>query len=519
MISMKKYIFPITGRKIAVAIAALFIVIFGAWFFFIRSGDGGQETLVVKRGDFIQQVSVSGTVKATQDVDLGFAQSGRVSGAYVAVGDSVKAGALIAEIENGDLRASVAQKQAALEAAQATLASLEAGTRPEEIAVTQSEVASDESALALADQALVDAIRSAYTDGDDAIRNTVDAFISNPNSNTPQIPFLVTDQQYEIAVESGRVAVGATLSTWQSDMAQLTAGTATHVAPRTQTHIALVAAFMSTVNAALNHGITTQSTTQADINGWITDVGAARAALDGAASSLTTAQTARTAAAAALDKAKKNLALEQAGTARQDIDAEKAHVAGAQADLANARAQLRKTLVVTPFDGTVTKMDAKVGETVSPDMSKISMISGGIFQIECFVPEINVALVKVGDSAAVTLDAYGEALFDARVLLIDLAETVRDGVSTYRAILQFAERDPRIRSGMTANVRIMTEKKENVISIPQRVVTERDGKKFVLVKEGGVIIEKVVTTGSISSSGQIEILSGLGEGDVVMLSQ
>ena len=97
---------------------------------------------------------------------------------------------------------------------------------------------------------------------------------------------------------------------------------------------------------------------------------------------------------------------------------------------------------------------------------------------------------------------------------------MRDGVSTYRAILQFTDRDERIRSGMTANVRILTEKKENVISIPRRIVVERDGKKYVSVQTGeDEIVEKEVTTGSVSSSGAIEILTGLNEGDIVVLSQ
>ena len=259
---------------------------------------------------------------------------------------------------------------------------------------------------------------------------------------------------------------------------------------------------------------------QSDINGWVADIAAARTELDTAVAALTTAQTSRASAVSALDTDKKTLALQEAGSTSQDIEAQKAQVASAGAELASARAQLRKTLVTAPFDGVVTKMDATVGETVSPGVSAISMISSGIFQIECFVPEINVALVKSGDTADVTLDAYGETLFKARVASIDLAETVRDGVSTYRAILQFTDRDERIRSGMTANVRILTEKKENVISIPRRIVVERDGKKYVSVQTGeDEIVEKEVTTGSVSSSGAIEILTGLNEGDIVVLSQ
>src|SRR3989344_633773 len=231
---MKTYLFSMTGKNIAATIAALLIAGFGGWFFFFKSDTSGQATLVIVRSTFVQEVSVSGKVVAAQDVNLGFTQSGRIAGVYVDVGQHVAAGATLASIENGDLRAAVAQKQAALDSAQAKLAALKVGTRSEEIAVTQSEVASDEIALAQADQALADSIKSAYRVADDAVHNTLDAFLGNANSNTPQIAFLVSDLQYEITLESGRVTAGATLSMWQSDVMQLTPSAAVQEAMRAQ---------------------------------------------------------------------------------------------------------------------------------------------------------------------------------------------------------------------------------------------------------------------------------------------
>ena len=147
------------------------------------------------------------------------------------------------------------------------------------------------------------------------------------------------------------------------------------------------------------------------------------------------------------------------------------------------------------------------------------MISSGVFQIESFVPEVNIALIEVGDNAKVTLDAYGSGVVcEAAVASIDPAETIRDGVSTYKTILEFAEDDPRIRSGMTANVRIMTDEREGIISIPQGLVLERDGKKFVVVKAGEGVEEREITVGAVSSLGNIEIVNGLSEGDQVVLS-
>jgi HlyD family secretion protein len=148
----------------------------------------------------------------------------------------------------------------------------------------------------------------------------------------------------------------------------------------------------------------------------------------------------------------------------------------------------------------------------------VSVISANNFQVESYIPEINISFIKVGDPADTTLDAYGsEVIFPAKVVTIDPAETIKDGVSTYRVVLEFNANDDRIKSGMTGNTVITTAKKQNVISVPQGMVTIKDGKKTVSVKKGDSIVEVTVETGSVSSSGNIEILSGLADGDVVII--
>ena len=143
----------------------------------------------------------------------------------------------------------------------------------------------------------------------------------------------------------------------------------------------------------------------------------------------------------------------------------------------------------------------------------------GVFLIESYVPEVNIALIKIGDEAKVTLDAYGEnILFYAKVISIDPAETIRDGISTYKVQMQFKENDERIKSGMTANVSITIFNKPNVIVIPAGVIFEQDGKKFVQVKTDKGISDREVTLGDVSALGQVEVMSGLEDGETVLLN-
>jgi multidrug efflux pump subunit AcrA (membrane-fusion protein) len=76
--------------------------------------------------------------------------------------------------------------------------------------------------------------------------------------------------------------------------------------------------------------------------------------------------------------------------------------------------------------------------------------------------------------------------------------------------------DVRLKSGMTANVEITTEIKQGAILIPQESIIRKNGFSFVQVKVGKEIIEKQVTVGSVSSTGEIEILAGLVSGEMVV---
>ena len=501
--------------------AALVIVAAGvgiAWMY--QSGNGGEETFVVRAGGFLQQVSISGKVVAAQHVDLGFTQSGRISRVYVEVGQTVSANAILAEIENADVRAMLLQRQAMLEAEEARLRALEEGTREEELAVAEASVASAEVVLAQANQGVVDAIESAYAVADNAIRNKLDLLLTNPRSAYPKVSFLTSNSQTVITVETERVSVEAVLQRWQEEMLSLTPSSdLPRAIARTQEDLADISALLIAAAAALNGAIPNNSVSQSDINEYVSDVAAARSAVNSAISSLTTASTARANAVASQTTAGKNLALKRAGALQSGIDSQKAQIKAAEAGVADARATLQKTFLMTPFAGIITRVDAKAGKIVSPNTAEISMIGTGAYHIESFVPEVNLSLLKAGDEAMVTLDAYGSGVtFLARVVSIDPAETVRDGVSTYRTIIQFMEQDPRIRTGMTANVRITTEKRDNVLAVPQGVVVERDGRKYVRVREGEQTIEREITTGSVSSLGSVEVLSGLSEGDVIILS-
>ena len=482
--------------------AIVIVTLLAGWYFFLRPAPAAEQTLLLESKPFIQQVSVSGKVIAAKEVDLGFSESGRITLVYVSVGNYVSQGTTLAVVENGDQRATLLQKEAALENQQAKLAALKAGTRQEEIAVAQSSVTRDT-------QALIDELQDAYRAADGAVHNTLDQFISNPRTS-PSLTFSVVDSNLKTSVESKRLTAESALVAWSGAVFTLSSSAdLSQAASLAQSNLSAIASLLSDAGAAINRALTSTQIPQSTLDDYSAAVATARTNINASISAVTSAKS-------ALDASKKNLVLKAAGSTPQDISAQEAQVKSAAADVAAAQAQLSKTFISAPFSGIITVVDAKAGKIVSPNTPEISMISTGAFQIESYVPEINIALIAVRDKASVTLDAYGEKIFPASVVSIDPAETVRDGVSTYRAMLQFDAQNPLIKSGMTANVSITTDTKESALAVPQGLVVYRDGKMFVRVLVDKSTVEREVTLGGVSSLGEVEILSGLKEGDTII---
>jgi HlyD family secretion protein len=302
------------------------------------------------------------------------------------------------------------------------------------------------------------------------------------------------------------------LSVWALSVSTLSRTNADQVAQESQAHMAKVTSYLANVNAAINQGVPDTTVTASTLSSYGTTLASARTSANSASTELSTDR-------ATLVSAKATLALKEAGATAEAIRASEATVAAAQADVEQAISALVKTRVVAPFTGIVTRMDAKVGEIISPTESLIGMQSDGVFQVETYIPEVAITRIMVGNPATTTLDAYGSATtFGATVVSIDPAETIKDGVPAYKTMLTFKEADARVRSGMTANVIIETGLLKDAIVIPAGAVGIKGGKPYVSVVRDEEVEERFVMTGIAPSLGQVHILSGLVSGETILLS-
>lgn len=218
----------------------------------------------------------------------------------------------------------------------------------------------------------------------------------------------------------------------------------------------------------------------------------------------------------ALAAAQAELDLKESDPRSVDLAGLYAEINRAQANLDGANYSLRKTQIVAPVKGVVSKMEYDVGENIAAFTSMTEIITDAP-QIELDISETDIAKIELDDEAEITLDAYGDdIIFNAKVVFIEPAETEIAGVIYYKIKLVFTgEAEKEIKPGMTANVIITTDKKENVIGIPHRAIISKNGTKFVRVLKWGKIEEVEVQTG-LKGDSNTEITSGLKEGDEVV---
>jgi HlyD family secretion protein len=193
-----------------------------------------------------------------------------------------------------------------------------------------------------------------------------------------------------------------------------------------------------------------------------------------------------------------------------------ASVEQAAAGVAVAKANLQGTEIAAPISGTLTQQDAKIGQLASPGTPLVSIISNNGFEVDAGVSETDVGKLAVGDKVSMTLDAFPNETFTGGAFYIAPAQTDTNGVITYLTKISFDKADPRLKSGLTANVDIETKQDDNALVLPQYAILQTDSGTFVETLIGKTASTTPVTLGIQDENGNVEILSGVTLGEKVI---
>ncbi len=174
---------------------------------------------------------------------------------------------------------------------------------------------------------------------------------------------------------------------------------------------------------------------------------------------------------------KKISAETQAKSSRTKIDSATARMKSAQAGLNEANINLGYCTITSPIDGVVISKDVEVGQTVQASFQtpKLLTLAKDLrqMQITANVDEADIDKVKLGQGATFSIESYTNEVFEGKVKQVRSSSKSTQGVVTYGTIIRTENTSNKFKPGMTATVKIVTGKKDNVIRIPTRVLRFR----------------------------------------------
>ncbi len=224
-----------------------------------------------------------------------------------------------------------------------------------------------------------------------------------------------------------------------------------------------------------------------------------------------------------LDEQARDRAEAERDTTRAACEAARATAEEAKSRVAVARAVLERTILRAPFDGVVAELNAELGEVVIPSppgiptLPAVDLIEEGCLYVLAPIDEVDAQRVLPGLPARVSLDAFPDRTFAGTVRRV--APYVLDREKQARTLdveveIEEAGSIPNLVPGYSADVEILLERREDVLRVPAEAVT---GEGRVLLLRNGRLEERAIETG-ISNWRFVEVLSGLSEGDRIVLS-
>ncbi len=207
----------------------------------------------------------------------------------------------------------------------------------------------------------------------------------------------------------------------------------------------------------------------------------------------------------------KNLWDQKIGTEVQFLQAQ-ANLQSAQKAIAALQQQADMYRIKSPISGTIDQMDLKLGQAAMPGTTGIRIVNADNLKVKADVPETYVGSVAQGNNVKVLIPDANDSL----VTKVTFAAKVIDPVSRSFPIEVKLPVKKNIRPNMTAVLRIANYSKNNVITIPIKAIQNSEAGNYVYVSENGIAKRKKIQQGN-TSSGKTEIISGLADGDQVIV--
>ncbi len=369
---------------------------------------GTQESAVqymtakVERGNLRNTVSATGTLQAVTTVQVGSQASGTISALLVDFNSVVKKGQIVAQLDPSVAQAQVQQANANLEQARAGLVQARATVANSRAGV------SDAQARAL------------------AAKSTVQNQQAGVSSSEANLAVLKAQQDDALSLlkQQESLTKAGVISQREYDIANTAYKTAE--------------ARYNQAAAQLNQSVFSQQS----------------AAGAGIAQSQAQVQASQA----------------QVQQSQAQVQSAQAQVQQAEAALRLATVNLAHTTITSPIDGVVVSRDVNVGQTVAASLSAPTLftIAKDLTQMQVIanIDQADIGLVEQAKSVKFTVDAFPGADFDGKIQQMRLNPVIVQNVVTYNVVIDVSNPEQKLKPGMTANLTIMIDERNNVLKVP-----------------------------------------------------
>jgi RND family efflux transporter MFP subunit len=224
------------------------------------------------------------------------------------------------------------------------------------------------------------------------------------------------------------------------------------------------------------------------------------------------------AAEAQFEKAKKDVDRYQvlrreSGVAEIDVEQMRLALKQAEANYIIAKRQISDATIRAPISGALTERKFNIGEMIQPDAPVATIVNTSALKITVFISEKDILKLRVGESVEISVDVYPEKTFAGKIKSI--SDKADDAGAFAVEVSLLNTRQTPLKIGMTARLTFRSLSGQASIVLPRLAVQSDEKKSFVFAVENGIAVEKPVITGR-SASGEIEIISGLNGGEIIV---
>ncbi len=545
--------------------AIIVVVVIGGGYYWYQSANKSQAVTryvlgAVKKETLITSINGSGQVASSNQAEVKAKVSGEITYVGVVDGQKVKAGAVVAYIDSHDAQKAVQDVQTSLETSQLALAKL---LKPaDELTVMQSEDS-------------VNQAKQTKQDAQDSLKNMTDDEFSAISNNFLELPAIMSGLQ-DILLSSS-----INSSQWNvnyySDVAKIYDEKVTqyrdyaynsYIKARTaydknfidykaasryssssaietlldetyetekiisdaiknsnnliQFYQDTLTKYSQRVNSLSNTHLSSLSSYTGKVNAHLTSLSSLREKIKSYEKTIVDSDRTIAEKQMSLDKVK-------AGPEELDIRSGRLAVQDKENALIQAQENLADYIVRAPFDGIISKVNVKKGDTAGSTAVATLISSQQIAQIS--LNEIDTAKVKNGQKATLTFDAVDGLSISGQVAQIDITGTVSQGVVSYGVQIAFDTQDSRVKPDMSVSTSIITDSKQDVLVVPNSAIKNQGDISYVEIAENlaglditsaiGVALSALPDTQPIeiglANDTMTEILSGLEEGDLIVV--